>query len=90
MIPDFPPPSVQAGADSLQALILDASVESLGLFFAEIGLEAAPDEVVRWETGDFIEIIQVYGDCRFPGKAPDSVKVFMGGLPLHLLEPDHQ
>jgi len=81
VIPDLPPPSLTAGADSLQSLILNASIEARGLFFAEIGLEASPGEVVHWERNDFIEVIAVFGSSS----GEDTAAVLLNGLPLHLL-----
>lgn len=83
MIADLPPPSLTAGADSLRNLILQASIESRGEFFAEIGLEASPREVVHWEPCDFVEILAVFGSRS----EEDTVRVLLNGLPLHLLTP---
>lgn len=84
-MPFLPPPSLLAGADSLQSLLLEASAEQRGLFFAQIGLEAAPDEVLLWERADFAEVIVVFGEDPLPSCPGDSAKVFLNGLPLHLL-----
>jgi hypothetical protein len=74
-----------AGADSLQTLLHAASPEQIGVFFAEIGLEASPDEVFRWERADFAEVIVVFGEDSLPAGSEDSTRVFLNGLPLHLL-----
>lgn len=88
MFIDLPPPPLQAGADSLQALLLRASVGARACFFAEIGLEASPDEILLWRTEDFVEIIAVFGEGSQTGKDSDSITVLLNGLPLHLLAPD--
>lgn len=85
MIPILPPPSLMAGADSLQTLLHEASAEQRGVFFAQIGLEASPDEVFLWERADFAEVIVVFGEGPLPARSEDSTKVFLNGLPLHLL-----
>jgi len=84
-MPFLPPPSLMAGADSLQTLILAASPAQVGVFFAQIGLEASPDEVLLWERADFAEVIVVFGEGPPPDRTDDSTKVFLNGLPLHLL-----
>jgi len=84
-MPLLPPPSLMAGADSLQTLLQAATIQQRGLFFAEIGLEAAPDEVFNWEMADFVEVIVVFGEGPLPARSEDSTKVFLNGLPLHLL-----
>lgn len=77
-----------AGADSLQALLHAASPEQVGVFFAEIGLEASPDEVFLWERADFAEVIVVFGEDSLPEGSEGSTRVFLNGLPLHLLVPE--
>ncbi len=89
-MPLFPPPSLMAGADSLQTLLHAASPGQRGLFFAEIGLEAAPDEVFLWERADFVEVIVVFGEGPLPDRTDDSTKVFLNGLPLHLLASEKE
>ncbi|MFO7625632.1 MAG: hypothetical protein R6V62_00065 [Candidatus Fermentibacteraceae bacterium] len=86
-MPLLPPPSLMAGADSLQTLLHAACPEQRGLFFAQIGLEASPDEVFLWERADFVEVIVVFGEGTSPDLTEDSTKVFLNGLPLHLLAP---
>lgn len=85
MYTDLPPPHLMAGADSLQALLLRASTEARAFFFAEIGLEASPDEVSLWGTPDFAEIIVEFGKPGH-GNGMDSITVLHNGLPLHLLQ----
>lgn len=82
-MPILPPPSLMAGADSLQTLLRAATPEQVGVFFAQIGLEASPDEVFLWERADFAEVIVVFGDGT--PRSPDSTKIFLNGLPVHLL-----
>lgn len=89
-MPILPPPSLMAGADSLQALLHAASPGQVGVFFAEIGLEASPDEVFRWERADFAEVIVVFGEDSLPTRSEDSTRVFLNGLPLHLLFPEKE
>ncbi len=80
-----PPPPVPAGADSLAVILLQASPEARGLFFAAIGLEASPEEVEFWAPADFWEIVVTFGaDSAGTG---DSLSVLLKGLPTHLLDP---
>jgi hypothetical protein len=78
-----PPPPVQAGADTLAAMILQASPEARALFFAAIGLEASPEEAVFWAPADFLEIIVTFG--ADPDGTGDSLSISLKGLPTHLL-----
>jgi len=48
--------AIQA-ADSLHGILLDMTPQELGGFFSGLGLEAAPDEVVYWQTVDCLEIL---------------------------------
>lgn len=89
-MPLLPPPSLVAGADSLQTLLHAACPEQRGLFFAQIGLEASPDEIFLWERADFVEVIVVFGEGPLPDRTDDSTKVFLNGLPLHLLVPEKE
>ena len=84
-MPILPPPSLMAGADSLQTLLRAATPEQVGVFLAEIGLEASPDEIFLWEMADFAEVIVVFGEDSLPTGSEDSTRVFLNGLPLHLL-----
>lgn len=48
--------AIQA-ADSLHGILLSMTPQELGGFFSGLGLEAAPDEVVYWQTVDCLEIL---------------------------------
>lgn len=56
------------------------------MFFAEIGLEASPDEVQLWESEDFLQMV-----LDLTPEAPDSASAYsllwrIGTLPVELLE----
>jgi hypothetical protein len=77
-------------ADSLHGILLDMTPQELGGFFSGLGLEAAPDEVVYWQTADFLEILllSVEFDSSFaePEESGNVWKVnCKNGIFLHII-----
>ena len=64
----------------------EAEPEALGMFFAEIGLEASPDEVHFWTDMDFYDLIIEFSPEAPDSGAPDSLLPLVDSLPLELLE----
>jgi hypothetical protein len=66
--------------------MIEAAPEDLGIFFAEIGLEASPDEVHIWTDSDFRDLILDFSSVEVDSQTPDSLNFILETLPLHLLE----
>lgn len=81
--------AIQA-ADSLHGILLDMTPQELGGFFSGLGLEAAPDEVVYWQTVDCLEILllSVEFDSSF-AESEESGNVWKvsckNGIFLHII-----
>jgi len=69
----------------LKDSMLNASPPSLGLFFAEIGLEAAPGELPLWGDDSYYELIMEFSDYSPDSLCSDSLLPLLEGLPLELL-----
>lgn len=56
------------------------------MFFAEIGLEASPDEVHLWGEWDFYDLVLDFSPAAPDTGSPDSLLPLVESLPLELLE----
>lgn len=84
---ETPPPDMDYTITILKDALTEASPQALGMFFAEICLEAAPDEVHLWGDDDFCELIMEFSDLAPDSGTPDSLYPLLEGLPLELLIP---
>jgi len=66
--------------------MIRAEPEALGLFFAETGLEASPDEVQLWTEIDFFDFIIDFAAVPSDSLSMDSLVPLLEYLPMHLLE----
>ena len=82
-----PPADMDYTLTILKDTLKGASPQALGLFFSDIGLEAAPDEVHFWATADFCELLMEFSDLAPDSGTPDSLFPLLEGLPLELLIP---
>lgn len=82
---ETPPPDMDYTISILKDTLTGASPQALGMFFAEICLEAAPDEVHLWGDDDFCELIMEFSDLAPGSGTPDSLFPLLEGLPLELL-----
>ena len=80
-----PPPDMDSTLTVLKNTLTAASPAALGQFFAEIGLEAAPDEILLWSSDTFCELLMEFSDLAPDSGTPDSLYPLLDGLPLHLL-----
>ena len=80
-----PPADMDSTLTVLKDTLTAASPAALGEFFAEIGLEAAPDEILLWSSDNFCELLIEFSDLAPDSGTPDSLYPLLGGLPLHLL-----
>ena len=83
-----PPSDMDITLTTLKDTLTKASPQTLGLFFAEIGLEAAPDEVHLWGSDTFCELLMEFSDLAPDSGIPDSLFPLLEGLPLELLATD--
>ncbi|PIE51392.1 hypothetical protein CSA37_11740 [Candidatus Fermentibacteria bacterium] len=65
--------------------MIAAEPAELGMFFAEIGLEASPDEVSLWSEQDFLDILTDFTAASTDTTPTDSLLPLLEELPLHLL-----
>jgi len=84
---ETPPADADSALSILSDSIKGASPRSLGIFFAEIGLEASPDEVQLWGINDFSDLLMEFSDLSADSGTPDSLMPLLEGLPLELLAP---
>lgn len=82
-----PPADMDTTLTILRNTLTGAAPQALGMFFAEIGLEAAPDEVHLWGSDTFCELLMEFSDLAPDSGAPDSLFPLLNGLPLELLIP---
>ena len=82
-----PPADMDSTLTVLQDTLTAASPAALGQFFAEIGLEAAPDEILLWSSDNFCELLMEFSDLAPDSGTPDSLLPLLESLPLHLLCP---
>lgn len=81
-----PPSDLAEAATILRMVMIDAAPEDLGIFFAEIGLEASPDEVLLWTDSDFCDLILDFTGTASDSQSSDSLNFLLETLPVHLLE----
>ncbi len=81
---ETPPADTDSAIALLTRLITEAEPEGLGMFFAEIGLEASPDEVHLWAPGDFHQLITDFTGAD-DSSTGDSLLPRLEELPLNLL-----
>ena len=81
---ETPPADTDSAIAILTRLMTCAEPAGLGMFFAEIGLEASPDEVHLWAPEDFYQLIT---DFTVPAadSSSDSLLPRLNELPLELL-----
>lgn len=82
---EAPPADYDFTISLLKDSMLNASLESLGLFFAEIGLEAAPGELPLWGDDSYYELVIDFSDYSPDTLDSDSLLPLLEGLPLELL-----
>ncbi len=82
---ETPPADYDFTISLLKDSMLNASPSSLGLFFAEIGLEAAPGELPLWGDDSYYELIIEFSDYPSDSSSSDSLLPLLEGLPLDLL-----
>ena len=75
--------------DLLRTAMTEAEPQALGMFFAEIGLEASPDEVVLWTDMDFYDLIMDFAPAAPDTAPPDSLLPLVESLPVELLEKNN-
>lgn len=80
-----PPADYDFTISLLRDSMLKSTPESLGLFFAEIGLEAAPNELLLWGDDSYYELIIEFSDSQSDSSSSDSLLPLLHGLPLELL-----
>ncbi|MCK5785616.1 MAG: hypothetical protein KAH54_03550 [Candidatus Sabulitectum sp.] len=83
-----PPADMDSALAVLKNTLTGASPQALGIFFAEIGLEAAPDEIHLWGNNTYCELLMEFSDLAPDSGTPDSLIPLLEGLPLELLT-DH-
>ena len=80
-----PPADLDYTLEILKDTLTGASPQALGEFFAEIGLEAAPDEIHLLGQDTFCELLMEFSDLAPDSGTPDSLFPLLKGLPLELL-----
>ncbi len=60
-------------ADSLQTILMTMTPRELGEFISGLGLEAAPDEIVYWESTDFFEILLISSGFDSTSAQPEEI-----------------
>ena len=80
-----PPADMDSALSILKDTLTGASPQALGVFFAEIGLEAAPGEIHLWGDDTFCELLMEFSDIVPDSGSPDSLLPLLDGLPLELL-----
>lgn len=80
-----PPADMDNALSILKDTLTGASPQALGMFFAEIGLEAAPGEIHLWGNDTFCELLMEFSDLVPDSGSPDSLLPLLDGLPLELL-----
>ena len=88
--PYAPPVDLDYTLSVLKDTLTGASTGSLGVFFAEIGLEAAPDEILLWGPETYHELLLEFSDYPLDSLKQDSLFPLLQGLPLELLTDDTQ
>lgn len=83
---ETPPADTDSAIALLARLMTEAEPAGLGMFFAEIGLEASPDEVHLWGPGDFHQLITDFTGAAYDSSCGDSLLPRLEELPLHLLQ----
>ncbi len=81
-----PPADIDHTLTILKDTLAGASPQALGMFFAEIGLEAAPDEIQLWDSNTYCELLMEFSDLAPDSGTPDSLFPLLEGLPLELLD----
>ncbi|MEN8209877.1 MAG: hypothetical protein ABFR50_11575 [Candidatus Fermentibacteria bacterium] len=80
-----PPGDMDFTLTVLKDALTGASPQALGVFFAEIGLEAAPGEIHLWGNETYCELLMEFSDLAPDSGTPDSLFPLLEGLPLELL-----
>ncbi|MEA3266707.1 MAG: hypothetical protein U9P42_07170 [Candidatus Fermentibacteria bacterium] len=83
-----PPADMDCALSVLKDTLTTASPRALGMFFAEIGLEAAPGEIHLWDNNTYCELLMEFSDLAPDSGTPDSLFPLLEGLPLELLSTD--
>lgn len=83
---ETPPADLDSSLALIETLMEEAEPAQLGMFFAEIGLEASPDEVLLWGPRDFYDMVVDFSPEAPDSGAPDSLMPLVNSLPLELLE----
>ncbi len=83
---ETPPADADSAIALLTRLMICAEPAELGMFFAEIGLEASPDEVHLWAPRDFHQLITDFTGAHDDSSSGDSLLPRLEELPLHLLQ----
>jgi len=83
---ETPPADLDVAIVVISQAMKSAPLENLGMFFAEIGLEASPDEVHLWAEQDFYDMVMDFAPEAPDSGAPDSLLPLVESLPLELLE----
>lgn len=83
---EAPPADLDSSLALIESLMEAAEPAQLGMFFAEIGLEASPDEVLLWGPRDFYDMVVDFSPEAPDSGTPDSLMPLVRSLPLELLE----
>ncbi len=83
-----PPADIDSALTILKDALTSASPQALGLFFAEIGLEAAPDEILLWGDDTYYELLTEFSDFMPDSSNPNRLIPLLEGLPLELLKTE--
>lgn len=83
---ETPPADLDSAIAAVSTVMKEAAPEDLGMFFAEIGLEASPDEVHLWQAEDFYDLLMDFSPEAPDSGVPDSLFPLLESLPLELLE----
>lgn len=86
---EAPPADMDMAIDLLRTAMTEAEPQALGMFFAEIGLEASPDEVLLWTDMDFYDLIMDFAPAAPDTAPPDSLLPLVESLPVELLEKNN-
>jgi len=83
---ETPPLDLDSALAVISTAMKTADPANLGMFFAEIGLEASPDEVFLWSDNDFYDMVMDFSPEAPDSGSPDSLLPLVESLPLELLE----
>ncbi len=83
---ETPPVDIDSALALISHAMKNADPENLGMFFAEIGLEASPDEVHLWAEKDFYDMVMDFAPEAPDSGALDSLLPLIESLPMELLE----